>query len=101
LVQHATCQRPLLGDVEPEVTDLTVPDDVVLPLQTELTARSEVGERPLDGHQLLVTIDFGTDEAASDVRMHGAGGVLGPGAGRNRPCPHLVLTSGEKGHQTE
>jgi hypothetical protein len=39
---------PSLPDVEPEVADLTVPDDVVLALEPQLPSRAEIGERAVD-----------------------------------------------------
>jgi len=92
---------PSLPDVEPEVADLTVPDDVVLALEPQLPPRAEIGERAVDPDQIVVAVDLRPDEPPTDVGVNGARSVLSPRALRDRPRADLVLPHGEKGHEPE
>src|SRR5438309_1325458 len=91
----------LLPHVEPEVADLAVADDVILALEPELALGADVGERTLDGNQLVVAHHLGADEAARDVRVHGPGGVLRARLLGNGPRPYFVLTDGEERDEAE
>src|SRR5207247_9617026 len=74
----------LLPHVEPEVADLAVADDIILALEPELALAADVGERTLDGNQLVVAPHLAADEAARDGRLHGPRGVASarpPGLG--------------------
>src|SRR5262245_9831819 len=93
--------RALLRDVESEVTDLAVLDEIVLALQPQAAGLLEDVERALGGDQLVVAVHLGADEATRDVGVDGRGGVLRPGAGRDRPRPDLVLPNREKRYETE
>src|SRR5499433_272515 len=93
--------EPLLGDVEAKVADLPVPHDVVLAFQPELALLAHRGHRAVGGDQLVVAHHLGTDEAARDVGMNGARGILGTGAPGDGPGPHLGLTHREEGEEAE
>ena len=72
-----------------------------MPSSRSWPVRAQVGERALGGHELVVAVDLGADEAPRDVGVDGAGGVLGAGAGRDRPRAHLVLAHREERDQAE
>ena len=87
-------------DVEAEVDDVAVGDDVLLAFEAQQALVAAVGER-LELEEVLAGDDFGADEAALDVGVDGAGGLLGVGAAADRPGAHLVLADGEEGDQAE
>jgi len=75
--------RDYFPTLKRKVTDLAVLDHVVLALQRSCRG-AQVGERAVDGDQLVVGVDLGADEPRA-MSEWTSRGVLGPRAPRDRP----------------
>src|SRR3989338_7874901 len=95
-----TMRRSGVSGGKPEIDDIAVLDDVLLPLQTDLTVFAARGHRPARDER-SVRHHFGADEPVLDVGVDLAGGGLRRGAASDRPGAAFVLTDREEGDVAE
>src|SRR6266545_1608975 len=94
--ESACCAGAPLSHREPDVQDVAVLDDVLLPLQAELPLVPGL-RLAAEGDEVVVVHDLGADEAALEV------GVDAPRCARRAisaadgPGAHLVLADREEG----
>src|SRR5262245_50466280 len=79
----------------PEVNHVSVEDDVLLAFEPQLGVVAAAGDRAAR-EQVLVAADLRADEAALDVSVDLAGGVLRVGSAGDRPGAVFVLADREE-----
>src|SRR5712691_1576369 len=85
-------------DIEEDMKDVPVGDEVGLAFLADPAAFLG-GGFAARFQELIPADDFGADEAARQVRVDGAGGILGVGALTNGPGAAFVFASGEERDQ--
>ena len=64
------------SNIEPEMHYIAIPDDVLLALQPHLARLLRTLFAPA-GYEVVITDDFGTDEAFLEIGMDHGGGLGG------------------------
>src|ERR1700739_4565158 len=81
-----------------EQDDAAFLNDVILPFQAHLGALAG-GRHAARGQQIVPADDFGANEAALNVRVDRARGLLRVRAAFDCPCADFGFARGEKGSQ--
>ena len=84
------------SDIEEEMTDITILDDVLFPVQLHL-ARLLDGLLGAGGHEIIVLHHLDPDETTFEIAVDDTGGLRGERAFRDRPGACLLGPGGEIG----
>ena len=87
-------------DIEFELDDIAVLHNVGFAFGAEFAGGS-YGLLGAEGLEVVVITDLGSDEAAFEIGVDGAGGFGGGGAFFDGPGATFLLTSGEEGLEAE
>src|ERR1700757_3708425 len=100
MTAESAATRGERSDIEPEVHDVALLDDIVLPLEAQLPGLACAGF-PLAGEVVGKGDDLGAYEAALEVGMDHARSLGCRGADAHRPGAHFLRAGGEEGLQAE